>query len=184
MINDWHALYFGVLALVGLERLFELRLSSRHATWSFARGGIESGRGHYWPMVLLHTGLLVMAPLESAFLVRGDFGIPQAMMAGGLAGAQALRYWAIWTLGAHWNVRVIVVPTSRAIVAGPYRYISHPNYVAVILEGLCLPLLGGAWRTALLFFVLNAWFLRVRIRCEQDALQGHYANYAQVGGRA
>ena len=84
--------------------------------------------------------------------------------------AQALRWWCITTLGKQWNTRVIVVPGGGLVAGGPYRFFSHPNYVAVVLEGLALPLVGGAWITALVFTVLNAALLTVRLQVENRAL--------------
>jgi methyltransferase len=85
-------------------------------------------------------------------------------------GAQALRWWAINTLGDHWHTRVIVLPHVRPIRSGPYRYFIHPNYLAVIVEGLALPLIHSAWVTAAMFSLLNALLLDVRIRTEDAAL--------------
>jgi methyltransferase len=98
--------------------------------------------------------------------------------------AQALRYWAIASLGERWNVRVIVEPGIPVEVHGPYRYLRHPNYVAVVLEGLAVPLVHGAWLTALAFSVSNAVLLAVRIRCEERALGTHCAYAARLGGRS
>jgi methyltransferase len=92
--------------------------------------------------------------------------------------AQVLRYWAVLTLGTRWNVRVLVVPGDAAIVTGPYRYLRHPNYLAVIVEGFAVPLVHSAWLTALAFTALNAALLRVRIRCEEAALAAH-CGYAE-----
>ncbi|HZP42003.1 MAG TPA: isoprenylcysteine carboxylmethyltransferase family protein [Candidatus Binatia bacterium] len=90
---------------------------------------------------------------------------------------------AIASLGRCWNVRVIVVPGARAVTAGPYRLVRHPSYAAVVLEGLALPLVAGAWRTAVGFSVLNAALLRVRIRCEEDALARHCPDAERLGRR-
>ena len=84
--------------------------------------------------------------------------------------SQALRWWCIATLGRRWNTRVIVVPGLAPVRSGPYRLLSHPNYVAVVVEGLALPLVHAAWITALVFTVLNAALLTVRIRSENQAL--------------
>ena len=93
--------------------------------------------------------------------------------------AQALRYWAITTLGPRWNTRVIVLPGSAPVTGGPYRFVRHPNYVAVVAELFFLPLVHGAWWTALFFSLANAWLLTVRIRVEERALgdlwQRHFA---------
>ncbi len=84
---------------------------------------------------------------------------------------QPLRYWAIVSLGMNWNTRVLVVPGGKVVRSGPYRYFPHPNYVVVAVEILTFPLIFGAWITAILFSILNAILLFVRIRTENRALQ-------------
>jgi methyltransferase len=159
-----------VVVLVALERLAELVVSKRNAAWSLAHGGRESGRGHYPVMVALHTGFLA-AMLVEAQLRRPDVAplLAWSMLALVLA-AQALRWWCIAVLGRQWNTRVIVVPGLDAVRSGPYRWLRHPNYVAVVVEGVALPLVHGAWITAVGFTVLNAALLTVRLRVENDAL--------------
>jgi methyltransferase len=84
--------------------------------------------------------------------------------------AQALRWWCIATLGPRWNTRVIVVPSLPLVDTGPYQWLRHPNYLAVVVEGAALPLAGSAWITACTFTALNAALLTVRLRCETRAL--------------
>jgi methyltransferase len=160
-----------VVALVALERLGELLVSKRNASWSFARGGEESGRSHYPFMVVLHTGSLA-AMLIEAWVRRPDVApaLAWSMLALVLT-AQTLRWWCILTLGRQWNTRVIVVPGLSPVVSGPYRFLAHPNYVAVVVEGAALPLVHSAWLTALGFTLLNAGLLTVRIRVENAALR-------------
>lgn len=159
-----------LIVAVGLERLAELVVSTRNAAWSLARGGVESGRAHYPVMVALHAGLLIGA-LAEVWLRRPTFlpALGWTMLALVLA-AQALRWWCIATLGRQWSTRVIVVPGLSRVTSGPYRVMSHPNYVAVVVEGLALPLVHSAWITALVFTVGNAAVLWVRIRVEDRAL--------------
>ena len=159
-----------LVALVGLERLAELVVSKRNAAWSFERGGTESGRGHYPFMVVLHSGFLV-AMLVEAWVRRPDVspGLAWSMLALVVA-SQALRWWCIATLGPRWNTRVIIVPGLAPVRSGPYRWIPHPNYVAVVVEGAALPLVHASWMTALIFTLANAALLRVRIRVENEAL--------------
>jgi methyltransferase len=83
---------------------------------------------------------------------------------------QLLRWWVITTLGHQWNTRVIIVPGLKRVTSGPYRFLSHPNYVVVAIETFALPLIFGSWRTALVFSVLNILMMRVRIRVENQAL--------------
>jgi methyltransferase len=165
------AAWFTLLVLaVGVERLAELRRSTRNASWALQRGGVESGRRHYPPMVALHTGLLVAAVVEVDLAGRPFLpwlGWPMLAL---VLAAQALRWWCIATLGPRWNTRVIVVPGLALVGSGPYRWLRHPNYVAVVVEGVALPLVHTAWLTAMTFTVLNAWLLAVRIGCEDRAL--------------
>jgi methyltransferase len=166
------ALYVALVVATGLERLAELVVSARHARWSFERGGVESGRGHFGPMVALHTGLLVACVAEVVALDRPFLpwlGWPMLAL---VLASQGLRWWCIATLGPQWNTRVIVVPGLSMVRRGPYRWIPHPNYVAVALEGVALPLVHSAWITAVVFTVLNAWLLLdFRIPAEERALR-------------
>ena len=162
--------FTALVALVGLERLAELVVSTRNAAWSFARGGVEHGRGHYPVMVALHTGFLV-AMLVEAWVRRPEVApaLAWSMLALVIA-AQALRWWCIATLGRRWNTRVIVVPGMPPVTSGPYRLLRHPNYVAVVVEGVALPMVHSAWITAVVFTLANAALLVVRIRVEDAAL--------------
>ncbi|MFE6981825.1 isoprenylcysteine carboxyl methyltransferase family protein [Streptomyces griseus] len=163
----WYTLL--VLA-VAAERLAELVVARRNTAWSLARGGTESGRGHYPAMVALHTALLAGCLAEVRLTDRPFLPLLGWTMVAVVVAAQALRWWCIRTLGPRWNTRVIVVPGLPRVTGGPYRWLSHPNYVAVAAEGLALPLVHGAWATALVFTALNAALMAVRIRCEDRAL--------------
>ncbi len=175
--------YLALLLFVVLERAYELRISRRNAALAFARGGIEVGRDHLGWMRALHTTFFIACALEVLLLHRAfdaRLGLPMLALAGT---AQALRYWSIATLGSRWNVRVIVVPGAPVVTTGPYRWLRHPNYAAVIAEGIAIPLVHGAWLTALGFTLANAWLLRTRIHVEEQALAEHCDLEAQLGGR-
>ncbi len=175
--------YLAFLALVAAERLFELRLSRRNAALALPQGGLEFGQAHFRWMRLLHGAFLASCALEVVLLGRAfDPRVGLPMLALALA-AQALRYWAIATLGPRWNVRVIVVPGLPVVTSGPYRWLRHPNYLAVVIEGVAIPLVHGAWLTALAFSALNAWLLRVRIRVEERALAEHCGLAQQLADR-
>ena len=176
--------YLALLAAVGVERLFELWLSRRNARRAFARGGIACDAGHYRFMRVLHLAFLVACAAEVILLRRAFHPALAAVMLGAAVLAQALRYWSIWTLGERWNVRVIVVPGDPVVTRGPYRFVRHPNYAAVAIEGVALPLVHTAWLTALCFTLANAVLLAVRITCEERAL-ARYTDYrAALGDRA
>jgi methyltransferase len=163
------ALLVLAVALVAIQRLLELRLSRRHERILRARGAVERGREHYPLMVGLHVLWLLSTLVEG--LLRGPdlpayWPIPLTFF----LLAQLLRYWVIFTLGENWNTRVLVVPRTKLVRRGPYRYLNHPNYVVVAVEIATFPLIFGAWVTALVFSVLNAALLYVRIREENRAL--------------
>ena len=163
-------MYRLLILAVGLERLVELIVSRRNAKLAFARGGREFGRGHYPVMVAIHSALLVGSVAEVRALKRpfiARLGWPMFAIA---LGAQVLRWWCITTLGKKWNTLVIVVPDDELVTGGPYRWLRHPNYVAVVAEGIALPLVHTAWLTSLCFTVANALLLRVRLRVENAAL--------------
>lgn len=175
--------YLGLLALIAVERLVELAISRRNAARALARSGIEYGRAHFRWMTVLHTAFLIACAAEVVLLSRPFLPLLGWPLLATVVAAQGLRYWAIASLGDRWNVRVIVVPAEPAMVTGPYRYLRHPNYVAVILEGIALPLVHGAWITAAAFSALNLILLAVRIRCEEQALVRHCDYEPRMGSR-
>ena len=162
--------YLILLLAVGLERLAELVLAQRNLAWSRARGGVEIGAGHYPVMVALHLALLVGCVVEVAVMQRPFIPALGWPMLALVVAAQGLRWWCITTLGRQWNTRVVVIPGAPRIDGGPYRWISHPNYVAVAVYGLALPLVHSAWVTALAFTTLNAVLLSTRVSVENTAL--------------
>ena len=162
--------YWALLAVIAIERVAELVVSQRHAVALLREGGVESGRGHFPVMVTLHVALLAGCVIEPLALHRTfipALGYPMLVV---VILANTLRWWCIYTLGQRWTARVIVIPGLPLVRSGPYRWFAHPNYVAVIVEGAALPLVGSAWITACTFTVLNAWLLTVRLRCETRAL--------------
>ena len=162
--------YVALVAAVALERLAELVVAKRNLDWSRAHGGYETGQGHYPAMVALHTGLLAGCIIEVGLAGRPFIPALGWPMLALVLAAQALRWWCIRTLGHRWNTRIVVVPGMPLVKDGPYRVLRHPNYVAVVVEGAALPLVHTAWVTAVLFTILNAFVLRVRVRAENRAL--------------
>jgi methyltransferase len=126
-------------------------------------------------MVVVHALFPIACAAEVLVLKRPFPGAPGLVALTVALGAQALRWWAIATLGWRWNTRVIVVPGAAPVTGGPYRFLRHPNYLAVVLEMLAVPLTHGAWLTALVFSALNAALLAVRIPAEERALGRPYA---------
>jgi methyltransferase len=162
--------YYLLIAAVAIERVIELIIAKRNAQWAFAHGGREFGRSHYPVIVIVHAALLLGCVVE-VYVCRRPFidwlGWPMLTV---VAGSQALRWWCVMTLGRRWNTRVIVLPGVPLVRRGPYRWLHHPNYVAVVAEGVALPLVHTAWLTAAAFTLANALLLAVRVRVENTAL--------------
>ncbi len=159
-----------LLVLVAIERIVELIISKRNLKWSFAQGGVEFGRSHYKYMVVIHLFLLVGSLIE-VWVTKPSLNptLSWTMFVLALA-SQGLRWWCISSLGQRWNTLVVIIPGMPAITSGPYKWFKHPNYVAVVIEGFALPLVGFAWRTALIFSALNFFVLRARLKSENAAL--------------
>jgi methyltransferase len=163
----------GLAAFLGwlvLQRSSELYRSRRNARAVRKLGGVERSGGHFPLLVLLHTLFPIALVLEVVLLGARPGPAWPAWVALLLA-AQLLREASIRALGPRWNVRIWVVPGSSPIRRGPYRWLKHPNYLAVALELFAAPMMFGAWRTALAFSALNALALAIRIPAEERALR-------------
>ena len=159
------------LVLLAVQRGVELWYSAANSRRLRARGAIECGRGHYPLLVALHA----LWPLGLLAEVLGMGARPWRSWPLWLAlllGAQGLRYAAIAALGERWSTRVLVLPGALLVRRGPYRWLRHPNYLAVTLELATAPLLFGAWRTALAASAANLALLAVRVRVEERGLLG------------
>lgn len=155
-----------LLAFVTLERLAELWLARRNTEALLAKGAVEVAPGHYPLIVLLHTlwlaGLWLIGwqnQLDTSWLVI-------------FLSLQVLRVWVLTTLGRRWTTRIIVLPGAALVTTGPYRFLSHPNYLVVIGEIAVLPLCLGLPWYALVFSAANAALLTIRIQAENAALTG------------
>lgn len=158
------------LVLLLVERVSELVLSQHNARLLRARGAREYGRAHYPWFVALH----VLYPLGLIAEVVGGAARPGPFTGVWLVvflAAQVLRFSVIRSLGPYWTVRILVHPGMEPIRSGPYRWLRHPNYVAVVLEFLSGALLFGAWRTALAATGIYLVLLRFRVPVEERALR-------------
>jgi methyltransferase len=154
-----------ILGFVTLQRLIELPLARRNTTQLLAKGGYEVASGHYPLIVALHAVWLACLwwlapgrPIHLPFLAL-------------FALLEVGRIWVLRTLGERWTTRIIVVPGEQLVTRGPYRFLNHPNYLIVIGEIAVLPLVFGLVEVALIFTVLNAIVLTIRIRAENSALR-------------
>jgi methyltransferase len=166
--------YLIFLGALLAERGFELRLSAHNARRMLAGGGVEVGRAQYRIIVVFHAIFIAACATEA--LISDSSTAPAVALAAmfGEVAAQALRLWSIATLKESWNTRVIVSPRAPVKTAGPYRYVRHPNYCAVVIEIACVPLIYGLVLTAALFSIGNALLLAFRIPLEERALGESY----------
>jgi methyltransferase len=158
------SLYFIIFILFLItQRLTELYVSKKNEKWLLAQGAIEYGRQHYPYIVALHTLFIVSLIVE--YYVTG--GQPISYIALSLfVLLLAFKYWVLSSLGTYWNTRIYRVPGAIAVKKGPYKIFKHPNYVDVVCEIAIIPLVFHLYYTAIIFSVLNAIMLSVRIRVE------------------
>ena len=163
-------MFAALLGFLMAERIVELSLAGRNRRWAMRQGGRESGRWHYPLLVGMHALFYASLCLEYAGLSRGwDRFWPLWLLI--FLVAQGVRVWAIASLGRFWNTRIIVIPGVKPVAKGPYRFIRHPNYAVVAVEIFTVPVMCGAYFTAIFFSALNAILLRIRIREEERALE-------------
>jgi methyltransferase len=169
MVSEW--LLVGLFVVIAVQRVSELRLAKRNLAWALERGGRLIAEPHYWMFFVLHTGWLFAWPLE-VWLRGPSLSAFWPAWLGAFVLAEALRYWAIASLGNRWNTKIVVLDGEPLIRRGPYRFLAHPNYLAVALELACVPMIFDAWNTALICTVLNAaLLLGLRIPAEVAAVR-------------
>ncbi|MFC0469268.1 isoprenylcysteine carboxyl methyltransferase family protein [Halalkalibacter kiskunsagensis] len=166
------------ITLVILQRIVEVMIANRNAEWIKRQGGYEAGRGHYKFLVALHA-LFFVSLLIEVTVVDSRFVFWAVAPLFLFLLAQICRVWALTALGRFWNTRIMILPGAQVVAKGPYRYLRHPNYVIVVTELACLPLIFQAYWTAILFTILNALVLSIRIKVEEQALEDA-TNYQEV----
>lgn len=178
-IVEWTPLHL-VILFVAIQRIVELRIARRNARAARQRGALEFGHDQYPAIVTLHALWFVGMIVEIVVLTRAINPLWYVFLVL-FAGAQWLRYWAIRSLGPQWNTRILIVPGERTVRRGPYKWLRHPNYIAVIIELAVMPLMLGAYLTAATVTLLNLLLLRIRIRTEVQALRETAKGYEKVG---
>ncbi|MBP3952589.1 isoprenylcysteine carboxyl methyltransferase family protein [Bacillus suaedae] len=166
------------ITIVIAQRMAEVMIANRNAKWIVSQGGYEVGRDHYKYIVMVHS-LFFIALLIEVSLSRNTattWAIAPLIV---FLIAQVGRVWALSSLGRFWNTRIMILPGAKVIAKGPYRFLRHPNYVIVITELAVLPLIFQAYWTAIIFTVINALILSVRIKKEEQALQ-EVTNYDAI----
>ncbi len=161
--------FYIILAFVIIQRIAELIFAKRNEKLAFIKGGVEFDRGGYKVIVLMHTCFFLSLITEFFYFSRSLNSYWYIYFALFVL-AQGLRYWTILTLGKKWNTRIIIVPGTTLVTKGPFRFMKHPNYSAVITELLVLPMMFSCYFTAGIFTLLNLLALKRRIRIEEQAL--------------
>ena len=162
--------YLILLALVGIGRLAELRISRRNQRKLEKQGVRKVPEPHFRWLVLLHGGVLVAAALEVTLLHRPltpALAIPMVLL---FVLSNLLRWWVVRTLADHWNVEIMDSARVGVVTSGPYRWVRHPNYVGVVAELISLPMMHTAWITALAGTLGYLEVLRRRVPMEEEAL--------------
>lgn len=160
-----------LIIIVIVQRLLEVLYARVNEKWMKREGAIEAGADHYKWIVLLHVLFFISLLLEVLWLGPERLPVWQFFLFLFII-AQVLRVWALASLGRFWNTKILVLPGADRVKRGPYRWLPHPNYIVVALEIFSLPLIFGAWRTALVFTIANALLLLlVRIPAEEKALE-------------
>lgn len=159
-----------IITLVIFQRLVELWIARCNTRLAKAKGGYEVGREHYPVLVFLHGAFF--ASLLTETILAGKYHAPPVVLfLLVFLLAQLLRVWVLLSLGKMWNTRLIIVPNSKPVTSGPYRFLKHPNYLVVMIEFVTLPLSFGVWCTAFVFSILNFLVLQQRIKVEEAALK-------------
>lgn len=171
-------IFFIILSLVILQRLLELVIARKNEKRMLAKGAYEVGANHYPYMIALHTGFFISLIIEVVFFDRGLSPYFLWLFILFLA-VQGLRIWCLASLGPFWNTKIIILPGANVVAKGPYLYIRHPNYLIVCIEIALIPLMFGAYYTAIAFTILNLLMLSVRIPTEEKALR-ELTNYNEV----
>ena len=174
-------LFIALLLAVGALRIVELRISKRHQQQMTSRGATKVKDPYFLWMAMFHTLLLIAAAVEVVLLHRPFFPALAIPMFALFVAANLVRWWVIRTLGEHWNVQVVDSTKLGFISSGPFRYVRHPNYAAVFVEMVALPLIHTAWITALVGAVLHAVILSLRLSVEDPVLLSN-PDYAALMG--
>jgi methyltransferase len=175
--------YLVLLALVGLGRLAELVISRRNQRQLGGQGVQKLSEPHFPWMVVVHVGVLVCAAAEVVWLDRPLIPALAVTMGIIFVLANILRWWVIRSLGQHWNAQVMASAKVGVVTSGPYRWVRHPNYVAVVAELFALPMIHTAWITALAGTAANLEILRRRLRVEDGMLLASPAYRASMGSK-
>ncbi|MBY4604294.1 MULTISPECIES: isoprenylcysteine carboxyl methyltransferase family protein [Bacillus] len=163
-------MFWFLIVILITQRVAEMAVARQNEQKVKKQGAIEFGESHYPYIIIMHI-LFFLSLIAEVLLMNKQPSSWWIGIAAAILCVQAVRYWALCSLGAYWNTKILVVPGAELVKKGPYKWIKHPNYTVVILEILLIPLLYQAYVTMCLFSLVNAVLLTVRIRTEDKALE-------------
>ena len=175
--------YLGLLLGVAVLRIAELRISRRHQKQMIAQGAAKVDEPRFRWIVLVHSFVLVGSAVEVVFLHRPFFPVLAGVMLALFVGANLVRLWVVRTLGQHWNVQVMDSTRLGVVTSGPFRFVRHPNYAAILVEMFSLPLIHTAWITAVVASVAHAGAIAQRITVEERVLHASPDYRAAMSGK-
>ncbi|MCY8425062.1 isoprenylcysteine carboxyl methyltransferase family protein [Bacillus vallismortis] len=165
-------MFWLLIVILMTQRLAEMAVARQNEQKVKKQGAIEFGESHYPYIIIMHI-LFFLSFIAEVLMLNKQPSSWWIGIAAAILSVQAVRYWALCSLGAHWNTKILIIPGAELVKKGPYKWIKHPNYTVVILEILLIPLLYRAYVTMCLFSIFNAVLLTVRIRAEDKALEDH-----------
>ncbi|KAF1679885.1 isoprenylcysteine carboxyl methyltransferase family protein [Bacillus sp. SKDU12] len=163
-------MFWLLIAILIAQRAAEMAVARQNEQKVKQQGAMEFGESHYPYMIIMHI-LFFLSLMAEVLLMNKQPSSWWIAIAVAITTVQAVRYWALCSLGSYWNTKILVVPGAELVKKGPYKWMKHPNYTVVILEIVLIPLLYQAYVTMCLFSILNAAMLTVRIRTEDKALE-------------
>ena len=174
--------FFFFISFIVLQRMAELYIAKKNEISMKQKGAIEFGKGHYPFIIMIHS-LFFVSLINEVVIFHKELSPSWPFFLVIFLLIQLGRVWALYSLGEFWNTKILVLPNANIVRKGPYRFIKHPNYLIVTAEFLIIPLLFQAYMTAVIFSVLNALVLTIRIRIEEKALK-QLTEYAEAYGDA
>jgi methyltransferase len=163
-------MFFVFVGMIIIQRLTELVVARKNEAWMKSNGAIEFGQGHYPAMVFIHSAFFIVFIVEVMYFDKNLSEYWTILLALFLL-TQAMRVWALTSLGKFWNTKIIILPGAEVVKKGPYKIIKHPNYLIVAVELIVIPLMFNAYFTMAIFTLLNIIILSIRIPAEEKALR-------------
>ncbi|MEO6696185.1 MAG: isoprenylcysteine carboxylmethyltransferase family protein [Ignavibacteria bacterium] len=164
--------FYILISIVIIQRLIELVISKKNEKWLLSEGAIEYGKQHYKFIVMLHICFFISMIAEYNFEKKdGELNTINYLFLVFFIVLQILRIWVLKSLGKFWNTKILRIPDIKLIETGPYKFLKHPNYTIVVLEIFIIPMIFNLYITAIIFTILNAVMLSVRIKSENQALK-------------